>query len=77
MELLGHVSMILDFCFSIDENFILTVDRDEKFRISRYPQTFVIENFCLGHTSFINSIVCISSNIAATSGKSTMLTKNI
>lgn len=69
VELLGHVSMILDFCLSFDEKLILTTDRDEKLRISRYPQTFVIENFCLKHTSFIKSVVCLSSNIIATSGK--------
>uniref|UniRef100_A0A915EBD1 tRNA (guanine-N(7)-)-methyltransferase non-catalytic subunit n=1 Tax=Ditylenchus dipsaci TaxID=166011 RepID=A0A915EBD1_9BILA len=66
-ELLGHLSMLLDFCLSPDGRFILTADRDEKLRISRYPQTFVIEQFCLGHTSFVSSVACFS-NLAITSG---------
>lgn len=60
--------MILDFCFSKDGRYILTVDRDEKLRISHYPQTFIIENFCLGHTAFINSVVILNDYISATAG---------
>lgn len=60
--------MVLDFCFSKDNRYILTTDRDEKLRISRYPQTFIIENFCLGHSAFINSVITLDDNIAATAG---------
>lgn len=67
-DLLGHVSMLLDFCLSLNGKRILTADRDEKLRISRYPQSFVIDNFCLGHTSFISSVVMLDENIAATAG---------
>uniref|UniRef100_A0A915NR89 Uncharacterized protein n=1 Tax=Meloidogyne floridensis TaxID=298350 RepID=A0A915NR89_9BILA len=45
-ELLGHFSMLLDFCISPNGKFVLTADRDEKIRISRFPQTYVIEGFC-------------------------------
>ncbi|KAL7070529.1 hypothetical protein ACQ4LE_010567 [Meloidogyne hapla] len=61
-ELLGHFSMLLDFCISPNGKFVLTADRDEKIRISRFPQTFVIEGFCFGHTSFVKSIACIDDN---------------
>lgn len=60
--------MILDFCFSKDGRYILTVDRDEKLRISHYPQTFVIKNFCFGHSGFINSVIILKDNISATAG---------
>uniref|UniRef100_A0A915LRG8 Uncharacterized protein n=1 Tax=Meloidogyne javanica TaxID=6303 RepID=A0A915LRG8_MELJA len=37
---------LLDFCISPNGKFVLTADRDEKIRISRFPQTYVIEGFC-------------------------------
>uniref|UniRef100_A0A915Q4M6 WD repeat-containing protein 4 homolog n=1 Tax=Setaria digitata TaxID=48799 RepID=A0A915Q4M6_9BILA len=48
--LLGHVSMVLDINMSDDGRFLITVDRDEKIRISRYPECYVIHRFCLGHS---------------------------
>lgn len=48
--LLGHVSLITDIALPRDEVVILTADRDEKIRVSRFPQAAVIENYCLGHT---------------------------
>ncbi|EAW08228.1 putative tRNA methyltransferase [Aspergillus clavatus NRRL 1] len=66
--LLGHVSMLTDLiCVSIPmdsssekkRSYILTADRDEHIRVSRGPsQAHIIENYCLGHTSFVNSL-CI------------------
>lgn len=67
-ELLGHLSMLLDCCLSMDECLVMTADRDEKIKISRYPQTFVIENFCLGHTSFVSSICPLSEHLLASGG---------
>ena len=29
--------------------YVLTADRDEKIRVSHFPQTFNIHGFCLGH----------------------------
>uniref|UniRef100_A0A0M3HYG0 tRNA (guanine-N(7)-)-methyltransferase non-catalytic subunit n=1 Tax=Ascaris lumbricoides TaxID=6252 RepID=A0A0M3HYG0_ASCLU len=65
--LVGHVSMVLDVSLSEDGRFVLSADRDEKLRISRYPQSFVIHRFCLGHTSYINSL-CVDGHFAFTSG---------
>lgn len=54
--LMGHLSMLLDISFvrTIDDQpLILTADRDEKIRLSRYPNAYHIEGFCLGHTEFV------------------------
>lgn len=58
--LLGHVSMLtaLKLGESEGRRYLLTADRDEHVRVSRYiPQAHVIENFCLGHKEFIASMV--------------------
>lgn len=58
--LLGHVSMLtaLTLGKSDGRNYILTADRDEHVRVSRYiPQAHVIEGFCLGHQEFIAAMV--------------------
>ncbi|KAK7924564.1 tRNA (guanine(10)-N2)-methyltransferase [Apiospora marii] len=57
--LLGHVSMLTSIVAATADGrpYILTGDRDEHIRVSRgIPQAHVIENFCLGHTSFISTI---------------------
>ncbi|MCP9259643.1 tRNA (guanine-N(7)-)-methyltransferase non-catalytic subunit [Dirofilaria immitis] len=54
--LLGHVSMVLDIDISNDQRFLTSVDRDEKVRISRYPECYIIHRFCLGHSSYVNSV---------------------
>ncbi|MFH4976220.1 hypothetical protein AB6A40_002929 [Gnathostoma spinigerum] len=64
--ILGHLSMLLDMAISEDGRYVLTSDRDEKLRISRYPQTFVIHQYCLSHSSYINCVnvfkdVCFTS----------------
>lgn len=32
-----------------DQKFLITADRDEKIRISHFPNAYNIETFCLGH----------------------------
>ncbi|KAK1145904.1 tRNA (guanine-N(7)-)-methyltransferase non-catalytic subunit trm82 [Aspergillus melleus] len=64
--LVGHVSLLTDLAFvslPVDasgdkkRSYILTADRDEHIRVSRGPpQTHVVENQCLGHTSFITKL---------------------
>lgn len=63
--LLGHLFMFSDvqFVLSIDGSkilFIISADRDEKIRISNYPETFDIERFCFGHKSFLKRIIVLN-----------------
>ncbi|KAE8376704.1 guanine-N(7)--methyltransferase non-catalytic subunit trm82, partial [Aspergillus bertholletiae] len=65
--LLGHVSLLTDVAFVTvpqdgnsgqKRSYILTGDRDEHIRVSRYPQAHIIEGYCLGHTAFLTKL-CI------------------
>ncbi|KAG6869202.1 hypothetical protein C0993_009065 [Termitomyces sp. T159_Od127] len=53
---LGHTSLLTALLLSRDEQHIITADRDEHVRVSRFPQGFVIEAYCLGHTKFVSGI---------------------
>ena len=48
--------MLLDIKLSKCGKFIITCDRDEKIRVSHYPNAYNIHNFCLGHTDFVTCI---------------------
>ncbi|KAI9340877.1 WD40-repeat-containing domain protein [Obelidium mucronatum] len=54
--LLGHCSLVTDMLLSHENGFLVTSDRDEKIRVSLFPDTFEIDGFCLGHTGFITKI---------------------
>ncbi|KAJ3031863.1 UNVERIFIED_CONTAM: WD repeat-containing protein 4 [Siphonaria sp. JEL0065] len=54
--LLGHCSLVTDMLLSHENGFLITSDRDEKIRVSLFPDTFEIDGFCLGHTGFITKI---------------------
>lgn len=55
--LLGHTaSMLTGVAVVPGANRILTADRDEKVRVSRFPQSYLIEGYLLGHTQYITSI---------------------
>lgn len=45
--LLGVISMVLSVSISSDGNYLITSDRDEKIRISRYPQVVFLSWFSL------------------------------
>ncbi|KAJ2776009.1 hypothetical protein IWQ57_000166 [Coemansia nantahalensis] len=55
--LLGHVSILCDVAFSYGARpYVLTCDRDEKLRVSRYPNAYNIQAFGLGHKEFVKSV---------------------
>ncbi|VDD88326.1 unnamed protein product [Enterobius vermicularis] len=70
--LLGHVSMVLDIAISPCDRYIASSDRDEKIRISRYPQTFVIHRFCLGHESYVNCVTFVKNLLFSSGGDGTV-----
>ncbi|XP_047486063.1 tRNA (guanine-N(7)-)-methyltransferase non-catalytic subunit wdr4-like isoform X1 [Penaeus chinensis] len=60
--LLGHLSMLLDVVISQDSRFVITCDRDEKIRVSHYPNSYNIQSFCLGHREFVTQIDILPSH---------------
>lgn len=54
--ILGHLSMLLDILITQDMKYILTTDRDEKIRVSMFPNCYNIVSYCLGHAKFVTNI---------------------
>lgn len=50
---LGHNSMLTSALITNDEKFVITGDRDEKIRVTNYPNVYNIERYCLGHRQFV------------------------
>ncbi|XP_058792005.1 tRNA (guanine-N(7)-)-methyltransferase non-catalytic subunit WDR4 [Phymastichus coffea] len=73
--LLGHLSMLLDILATDDGKYIITADRDEKIRISMFPNSYNIVSYCLGHKNFVTNIAILphDKNILVSSGGDGML----
>jgi len=75
--LLGHLSMLLAMRLSPDGRHLVTADRDEKVRISRYPQTYLIEHYSLAHSSFISALDVSSQWIFSSGGDARLVATSI
>lgn len=63
--LLGHLFMFTDIKFVTKCNntqiaYVISSDRDEKIRISNYPDTYNIERYCFGHEHFIRRLLVVN-----------------
>ncbi|RMX51239.1 hypothetical protein pdam_00004074 [Pocillopora damicornis] len=43
-----------------DDKFLITSDRDEKIRVSCFPNSYSIHTFCLGHLDFVSCLALLS-----------------
>ncbi|KAG7804193.1 hypothetical protein KL944_001062 [Ogataea haglerorum] len=60
VPVLGHVSMLTGVLNVSDEagnELVVTTDRDEHIRLSRFPQSYIIEKWLFEHEEFVASIV--------------------
>ncbi|KAJ8975504.1 hypothetical protein NQ317_010619 [Molorchus minor] len=70
--LLGHQSVILDITISECGKYIITCDRDEKIRVSCFPNAYNIVSFCLGHKEFVTKVTLVKGLLLSTSGDGTI-----
>ncbi|GAB0100044.1 tRNA (guanine-N(7)-)-methyltransferase non-catalytic subunit wuho [Sergentomyia squamirostris] len=71
----GHLSIVTDILFSPDQRFFITCDRDEKIRVTKFPEIHEIESYCLGHREFVSNIDFLPHNpsiLMSLSGDSTL-----
>jgi hypothetical protein len=55
--LLGHTaSIITALTMADDGKLLISADRDEKIRVSNFPQTASVNAYCLGHSEFISCL---------------------
>ncbi|SCV74994.1 BQ2448_8023 [Microbotryum intermedium] len=69
--ILGHVSMLNALVhvpaapdYGIPHDLIVTGDRDEHVRVSRYPQGHIIDKFLWGSQKFVTALLCIPATLS-------------
>jgi hypothetical protein len=58
----GHTASVITDML-VDTNHLITSDRDEKIRISNFPETETIQSYCLGHKNVITSLSWLNNHI--------------
>ncbi|KAF6815943.1 WD repeat domain-containing protein [Colletotrichum sojae] len=74
--LAGHVSMLTALTLAVkgSRRYIVTADRDEHIRLSRYmPYAHIIEGFCLGHSNFVSALALPTEDVLVSGGGDTEL----
>ena len=61
---LGHTGMVLSLGVAPYADLLVTADRESKLRVSRYPQTYDIEAYCLGHREFVSCMTFVAAPTA-------------
>ena len=51
---------------------VASADRDEKVRLSCWPETSLVSNFCLGHTEYVSGIASHGERVVSVSGDGTL-----
>ena len=65
----GHTaSMITGLTSCLSNKIVVTTDKDEHIRFTRYPTTSIIEGYAFGHTGFVSALQKVSENVIATGG---------
>lgn len=70
--ILGHLSMLLDVKLSDCGRFVITCDRDEKIRVSHFPNAYCVESYCLGHNEFVTNVEVCGDLLISASGDGTV-----
>lgn len=70
MKLAGHTaSIITDVDMSVCGRYMISSDRDEKVRISRFPDTYTIQSYAVGHESIVVGVTVMQSLYSVTGGE--------
>lgn len=71
----GHLSMVMDVLFTDDESALITCDRDEKVRVTSFPDTHNVLAYCMGHREYVGQVELLPHNhkmIVSISGDQTV-----
>eukprot|EP00397_Hematodinium_sp_SG-2012_P025474 GEMP01026618.1.p1 GENE.GEMP01026618.1~~GEMP01026618.1.p1 ORF type:complete len:308 (+),score=66.58 GEMP01026618.1:109-1032(+) len=70
--LLGHLASITQMILVSNDTFIITADNNDKIRVSKYPEAYVIHSFCLGHTQHVSKLLPLTDGFASLSADRTL-----
>lgn len=59
---LGHTGTIITSVCMLGPNFVATADRDDKIRVSAWPETWRVQSYCLGHRAYVAAACDLTSS---------------